>query len=960
MNHQAHETTAERAPWGARQKHAAGGAVLICLLAGCPGGAGRSTGSGARVQALLRKGNRAQAVREIRLALDQRSTWPERVHLLELLAPLAAAQGDLGELERLTKLALTAARRHDRKRSAARLYHALAMARLRCGRFSAAQDAWLWARLYARAAHARTLHGLAACGLARLTAMSGAFGQAAARLKEAEGLLAHLGKRRRARLALALGRTYWHMGDWPRGRRALRTALAAFAQVRDSTGMGEVLLCLGRLEADSGDRSAARTALTEALERLRGKPRTLAGAAWTTARLFHRWGDAPAARRAWNLARRTLATLGDPHGMALLDLGRSRVLAAEGHQAAAATLAQSASKVLRRTGDPLAAGLAELEAGRAQLHLGHTAQAAGALAAVLELGARIRLPEIDAAAYALLARLAAQALDRPDKAARFLAGAARALDRLRSGHTLLGPRGARLSEQVDYAVARMAIRRWRRSGEPARFDDALAAVDRGQARTLVRRLARAGASLADDAKARARVRRLSGEEEALVTALQNPTASAGLRAVLARALGRLRRARSHIETKALRFGAAYPAPVGVAILRQALAGDEVLLAYLVGEHRSLLLGVSSSQVLAIDLPGGSILRREVKALLEAASHGSATPQKADALRQRLAQRILGPARPLLRSARRVLLCLSGPLVRLPFGLLEPWRGPAKRAYHRVFSPAVWLKLKARTTGAIEPTRPTVLATVRGALRSGRSPLRDLLTARGHSLQPLETSPEPLARILTRALALPRPLARGRRSRRRAHRRARAARRARTARRPPPDPGMLLDPEALRRLGLTVNPTAARLLHDGLGPSAWVHLHTRLVAPATLQGPLQPSLLLAGATGSDGLLPLRDLLGTRVAARLITVADLDEGRTPASAAGLAIFARALLLGGASGVVVPFRGVGRDAARAFLETLAHQLASGAPLDRALDAARRATASSGKSGPLPERAFVLFGPG
>jgi CHAT domain-containing protein len=553
------------------------------------------------------------------------------------------------------------------------------------------------------------------------------------------------------------------------------------------------------------------------------------------------------------------------------------------------------------------------------VQLGQAAEAVGELTRALDHAAAVSAPDLSWQAYAQLGILTDTLLDRESKAARFHKGAVNALERVRAGLDLIGGADAAAEDNAYYELARVYIKQWRRGGDPKHFDAALTSLERSRSRRLLDLLTRAGASLADNRKDRARVRALSGEERSIAEHLSEPGVGLALRRLLYQRLTRIRAERARLEGQAFRFAAAHPAPAGLGILKGALSERGAVLIYHVGRRSSLLLGFNDAQSTVVNLPGQAVLRRLVSGFT-AALFGERPASVAEIRRRGAAlhRLLIAPAARVLKGRTRIHLVLSGPLWRLPFAALPEgrrgWLGE-RRAFVRIPSPAVWLKLKATPRGAEAKQELLVVARVSGDARGMASPIRNALTSRGHRLASPIGARARAARIVAGL----------------------GAGRATVV------SGGLGSESALRKRTLT---RYRRL-----------HFAARLLLPARTLGSSQPALVLAGDRHSDGLVLLREILGLQLDADLVSVEGLDLGRGRPDWQGQEGVARALLLAGARTVVLPLAQPSPATADRFFTSLYRGLVKGSDKAVAWIAAQRALRKS-TSHPRHFATYVLYG--
>jgi len=176
-----------------------------------------------------------------------------------------------------------------------------------------------------------------------------------------------------------------------------------------------------------------------------------------------------------------------------------------------------------------------------------------------------------------------------------------------------------------------------------------------------------------------------------------------------------------------------PEPVDLRAARHALDPGTVLLAYAVGPRESYLFVVRPGEeggngLQAYRLPvGRAALEKEIEAFRRLLVQPQSDVATLDARAARLYDRLVKPAEPSLRRARRILISADGPLHRLP-----------------------WAALRRRHRYLVEqwPIHLTASTTVYGETRRGRRPAGDpgswRLVALGDPEYPRRAKPEPQA------------------------------------------------------------------------------------------------------------------------------------------------------------------------------------------------------------------------
>lgn len=793
----------------------------------------------------------------------------------------------------------------------------------RSGQLDLAVGQYKWAAMYAKTAGLRSVRARVLARLAGAAARRGNLGSAVQAMTQVMMLVGGLRSVPAARAALAAGRGFALLADHRRARRYLGIAQMEFQAKGHLGWSGDASLDLAQLAVAVGDRYAAKRDFQQALKQLAevGAHRRHANAAWLFARALDSWGSPGLARRQRDVARLSLRALGDSYGEAMLDLDAARALQRRRRFRDSSTLLRRAVVVLEKAKDRFSSGEARILLGRARVQMGQAADAVDELTRALDHAAAVSAPELSWQAYALLGFLTDTLLDRESKAARFHQGAVNALERVRAGLDLIGGAGTAAEDNAYYELARVHVKQWRRGGDPRHLDAALASLERSRARRLLDLLTRAGASLADSRKARARVRGLAGEERFLAEQLSAPGAGLALRRLLYKRLTRIRAHRTRLEGQAFRFAAAHPAPVTVGILKGAISEKGAVLVYHVGHRSSLLFGFNNEQSTVVNLPGLAELRKLVRRFT-VAMFGK-RPQSVAEIRRRgaaLYRRLIAPASAVLAGRTRVHLVLSGPLWRLPFAALPEgkrgWLGE-RRVFVRIPSPAVWLKLKATPRGVDAKQELLAVARVRGDARGVASPVRAALIARGHRLASPPGSRDRAARIVAALGAGRATIVSGDRA------------------------------------------SETKLRKRTLTDYRRLHFAAQLLLPARILGPVQPALVLAGDSSSDGLVLLRELMGLQLDADLVSIEGLELGRGRPDWQGQEGVARVLLLAGARAVVLPLAPPAPATADRFFTTLYRRLVKGSDKAAAWIAAQRAVRKQRSTRhPRHFATYVLYG--
>jgi CHAT domain-containing protein/Tfp pilus assembly protein PilF len=613
-------------------------------------------------------------------------------------------------------------------------------------------------RAYEQALAANRSAGRAVAGAANLenlgnvASLEGDYAHAAARYREALSIYRDAGNRLDAAQVLHnLGLLAMRRGDYAAAVTTLREAAGIHRRLGPAASEIALRQDLANARAAAGDLQGARAELQRA-EELAGAD-VSAGLALARGDLAVRFNRLPEAERHYGRAER-LAQKDDEETRAAAQQGLGFVLLIRESYPRAVGALELALRSQRAGGNRRAAALTRLLIGHGRRQTGDTTLArrafvqaldtlralrdaageAAALGALADLEALGGLPLTAESLYAQgLARLGARpapevawqlhaGLARALRSRGALAEAARALrasiaeiERVSAALSVEERRTAFLADKWDVYVELALIER-------ARREDALAfdVSERLRARQMLDLLARgrvAGAADSRDPTAREqdlrrRIDELTRQVESAADGepdLRGPTLSeaAGMaREALAQAqdaygdlLVELREANPTYA--ALVRGETAPARE----VMRALAPDEALLEYLVGDSTTVAFVVTADRLVALDL---NVTRATLTALIDFARGTLASPTEGATRRawgapmRRLYQYLVAPveASELLAGKRRLLIAPHAELHYLPFAaLLAPGAAGqplvARYVIEYVPSGSVWLRLRAR-------------------------------------------------------------------------------------------------------------------------------------------------------------------------------------------------------------------------------------------------------------------------
>jgi CHAT domain-containing protein len=595
--------------------------------------------------------------------------------------------------------------------------------------------------------------------LGNVASLEGDYARAAARYREALAIYRDAGNRLDAAQVLHnLGLLAMRRGDYPAAVTTLLEAAGIYRRLGPAADEVAVRQDLANARAAAGDLQGARGELQRA-ERLGGAEGS-AGLALARGDLAVQFNRLPEAEREYARAERLARGDETDEIRAAAQQGVGLVLLIRESYPRAVAALQLALRTQEGTGDRRAAALTRLLMGYAQressdtaaarrslgqaldtLHsLGDAAGEAAALGAVADLETQAGLPLTAESLYQRgLARLGAR--PAPDVAWQLHAGLARALrsrgaladaarelrasvaeiERVSGGLAVEDRRAAFLADKWDVYVELALVER-ARGQEHAAFE----ASERLRARQMLDLLARGrvpGASNGDqdptvrEQDLRRRIDELTRQVEAAVDSepgLRGPALSEAAGAAR-EALARAQDAYGDLLVELREANPSYTSLVRGEIVsaqavKAALAPDEALLEYLVGDSTTVVFVVTADTLVALDL---NVSRPTLTALIDFARGTLSSPTEGAARRawqapqRRLFQHLVAPveASGLLTGKGRLLIAPHAELHYLPFAaLLAPGSAgqPLITRYviEYVPSASVWLRLRGRP----EPAR----------------------------------------------------------------------------------------------------------------------------------------------------------------------------------------------------------------------------------------------------------------
>ncbi len=443
---------------------------------------------------------------------------------------------------------------------------------------------------------------------------------------------------RQASILNNIGYTYFSLGEPRRALAFLRQALSLRRQVADRRGESITLNVLGQVRMSLGRAAEARELFRRALELRRAV------------------GDRRGEAITLNLIGGGLLASGDPS-------------AAEG-------FFDQALEILDDEENRRETAIALHHKGESYLLLAKPGEAQVALNRALSLRIAIGDPHGEAQALTALAQ-AERRLGHLDKARRHVAAALEKIESVRTRvsaadlrATFLASRRRAYELDVDLLMELHAAR-----PEGNFAQQALAASERGRARSLLDVLSEAGAELGDgDPELRERrsalLLRLNAKATRRLTLLSRGQDEQESELELYEVVAELDRLEAEIRRRSPRYQAlTRPRPLDLAGTQGLLDGDTMLLEYSLGAERGFLWVLTADTFAAHELPG----RSEVEAAArEVARHLSTfDPRSGAAERQAardLSRLLLGPVAERL-DGQRLVVVADGALHYVPFGVL---------------------------------------------------------------------------------------------------------------------------------------------------------------------------------------------------------------------------------------------------------------------------------------------------
>ncbi len=550
-------------------------------------------------------------------------------------------------------------------------------------------------------------------------------------------------------------------------------------------------------------------------------------------------------------------------------------------------------------------GQSWLRIGSLELDLGHLDAALSALEKAVAISERLSPQAISHASALNALGRTQQALGQQQRARDTLCKAAEVLDRSRT-------RLSRDPREQAEAMAQFARIRTDCVSAQVQVGNPVAAFDtleRGRGRALLALLSRRDLVYADAVPGA--LRREWAALEADISRLQNqrgtgakPAATESPTASIEERLRELEATRSQlidrIRAEAPRFAALqFPEPAGFADVRQSLADDAALVAVMVGRTQAYAFVVRKGLTVPIVrslavVPAG--LTTEVARMRAALSSATADPQQVRREAGRWHQRLIAPIAADLVGVRRLLLVPDAELFALPFAALQDAEGKFLIEHFSV-SVADSATLAIGVGQSRARSAPNGLVAVANG-DGGTVAVPGALRGAASALPPL-----PFARIEVERI------------------------------------GALSGDQATIITDASATEARVRALAASAG-----RVHFAVHGVFDPLAPLESGLLLrpdahAAGAAADGLLQVWEIFDAwRTPADLVTLSGCDTGQGSALAEeGLLGLTRAFHFAGARHVVASLWSISDRSTALLMTRFYEQLASGLPVDLALQAAQ-----------------------
>ena len=432
--------------------------------------------------------------------------------------------------------------------------------------------------------------------------------------------------------------------------------------------------------------------------------------------------------------------------------GLARAGRDQGRLEDALAVQQQALAISRKLGEPAVVGDSLRETAEIELASGRPKRALGYFREALEKGIDVADPVREAMVRGGLAR-ALRSLGRLAEARSEIETALAKADTVRSAVVAPEMRAsfrAMRFRDIELLVALLL--------DLGRVEEAFAAAERARARGLVELLAeaeagaRTGLDPALAARERDASRRLSGAQSRLIRELsvaeRDERRLALLRRGLEEARAELEAAAEAVRRRHPRYASVrYPEALGVAEVRRLLGDDTALLAYSLGEERSVLFVLHQGDVTVHDLAPAE----EIAAATEQ-FRGAAARAPSRRLQGRLRQasrtlydQLIAPAAASLEAVRRLVIVPDRELHHLPFEALSSDHGSVLERYAVSYAPSASVLASLAEAPPVEAPLPFlgIAEPLDGAEASPPAP--DLRTRTGRLFEAWSWRPLPGAR-----------------------------------------------------------------------------------------------------------------------------------------------------------------------------------------------------------------------
>ena len=691
------------------------------------------------------------------------------------------------------------------------------------------------------------------------------------------------------------------------------------------------LIELAETHRDLGRHDEALALLASALERTRERgargdeARVLMTAGWVRVDLGQPAEAREDFRRALEISRAEKQRRTELHCLR----GLARASREEGRLEETLAIQQQALALSRALGDPVTVGDALREMGDAELASSRPQRALDLYRQALDRGREVADPVREAMGRGGLAR-ALRSLGRLAEARAEISTALAKAEEVRSA--VVAPEMRASFRATRFRDHELHVALLLELGRP---EAAFAAGERARARGLVELLAeaeagvRAGLDPELAARERRASRRLSGVQSRLIRELSQAERDdrrlALLRRGLEEARAELEVVAEEIRRRHPRYAAVrHPEPLGAGEVRRLLGEDTALLAYSLGEERSVLFVLRRDGFTVHDLAPAPEIAAAVEQFRAAAAHAPSRrlQGRLQQASRTLHEQLIAPAAGSLDAVHSLVIIPDRELHHLPFEALPSDQGSVLERYAVSYAPSasVLASLAEAPPGDASLSFLGIAEPLEAAEAARQSP--DVPTRTGRLFEAWSWRPLPGAAAEVRAIA-----------------------------------GLL--PSASTWIGGEAD--EARVKSDpAVGRARILHFATHGLVDD--REPSYSGLLLGAPPGSaeDGLLQVHEIFDLRLSADLVVLSACETGLGQRlRGEGILGLARAFFYAGARRLVVSLWPAADAATSTLMQAFYRHLRDGRSEAEALARAKRELAADGRfSHPFYWAPFVLVG--